>query len=172
MSTSELLSESVKLPEGVKAQLEGFAIVLTGKAGKVARSFDPRTIKLEAKGNEVLIQSTSVGMLNTYKTHLQNMAKGASEGYSVLMKTLHSHFPMSFELKGRELLVKNFLGEKKPRHVPIAGEVKVEAKGQEVKITGASKDDVGQTVANIKTALRIRKRDSRVFQDGLYVSEE
>ena len=172
MSTSELLSESVKLPEGVKAQLEGSSLVLSGKAGKVVRSFDPRKIKLEAKGNEVVIQSTSVGMLNTYRTHVTNMAKGAGEGYSVLMKTVHSHFPMSFEVKGRELLVKNFLGEKKPRHVPIAGEVKVEAKGQEVRITGASKDDVGQTVANVKTALRIRKRDSRVFQDGLYVSED
>ncbi|MDO8339375.1 MAG: 50S ribosomal protein L6 [Candidatus Burarchaeum sp.] len=172
MSTSELLSESVKLPEGVKAQLEASTLVLSGKGGKVSRSFDARTLKMEVKGSEVVLQSVSVPMINTYKTHVMNMAKGAGEGYSVLMKTVHSHFPMSFEVKGRELLVKNFLGEKMPRHAPIAGEVKLEAKGQEVRITGASKDDVGQTVANIKTALRIRKRDSRVFQDGLYVTEE
>jgi len=38
-------------------------------------------------------------------------------------------------------------------------------------ITGPNKEDVGQTVSNIKTATKIRKRDSRVFQDGLYMVE-
>ncbi|VVC04291.1 50S ribosomal protein L6 [Candidatus Burarchaeum australiense] len=172
MSISVPVSASIKMPEGVTAQLDGTNIVVSGKAGKSRRSFDPRKLKVEVKGGEILLESTTTGMLNTFSSHVKNMALGASEGYTVNMKTLHSHFPMSFELKGKALLIKNFLGEKKPRHSPIAGDTKVEVKGTDLKISGPSKDDVGQTVANIKTTLRIRKRDSRVFQDGLYEVEE
>ena len=85
---------------------------------------------------------------------------------------LYSHFPIAVEIKGREILVKNFLGEKQPRKVKIMGTTKVESKGQEMTITGISKEDVGQTIANIKSATRIRNRDSRVFQDGFYVIEQ
>ena len=76
------------------------------------------------------------------------------------------------EVKGKEMLIKNFLGEKQPRKAKIPGQTKVEVKGQEVTVTGLSKEDVGQTIANIRSATRIRNRDSRVFQDGFYIVEQ
>jgi large subunit ribosomal protein L6 len=101
------------------------------------------------------------------------MANGVISGYSHKLKILFSHFPISVEVKGKEMLIKNFLGEKQPRKAKIIGaQTKVEAKGQEVSISGISKEEVGQTVANIKSATRIRNRDSRVFQDGFYLVDE
>ena len=100
------------------------------------------------------------------------MANGVVGGYSAKLKMLYSHFPISVEIKGKEILIKNFLGEKQPRRAKIMGQTKVESKGQEMSITGISKEEVGQTIANIKSATRIRKRDSRVFQDGFYVIEQ
>jgi large subunit ribosomal protein L6 len=41
-------------------------------------------------------------------------------------------------------------------------------KGQNVRVYGTSLDDVSQTAANIRLACKIRNKDSRVFQDGLY----
>ncbi|MBI4399385.1 50S ribosomal protein L6, partial [Candidatus Micrarchaeota archaeon] len=82
------------------------------------------------------------------------------------------HFPISIEIKDKKLVIKNFLGEKQPRSAKIVGTTKIEVKGQEVTISGTSKDDVGQTVANLVNATRISDRDSRVFQDGLYIIEE
>jgi large subunit ribosomal protein L6 len=166
------MSTSVKLPEGVQAQLDGNALVLSGKAGKARRAFDPRKVRVEVKGGEVLLQSDSIPLLNAFASHVRNMARGASEGYEVKMQMLHSHFPMSLEVKGRQLLIKNFLGEKKPRYAVLAGDTKADAKGQELKISGPNKEDVGQTVSNIRSALKLGKRDSRIFQDGLYVVEE
>jgi len=76
---------------------------------------------------------------------------------------------MSIETKGTELWIKNFLGEKKPRKAKIIGKVKIEVKGQDVRVHGADKEAVGQTVANIRTATRIREKDGRVFQDGIFI---
>ncbi len=36
-------------------------------------------------------------------------------------------------------------------------------------VTGINKESVGQTVANIEQATKIKSRDPRVFQDGIYV---
>ena len=41
-------------------------------------------------------------------------------------------------------------------------------KGQNVRVYGPSLDDVSQTAANIRKACRMRNKDTRVFQDGLY----
>ncbi|RLG18174.1 50S ribosomal protein L6 [Candidatus Micrarchaeota archaeon] len=165
------MSTSIKMPEGVKAQVEGTELVVSGKAGSVRRPFDPRKLSVEVKGDEVVLSGKSTSLLNAYASHVRNMAKGASEGYSVNMQVVHSHFPISVEAKGNQIFIKNFIGEKKPRIASIVGSTKVAPKGQTVIISGPSKEDVGQTVSNIRSALRIGKRDSRIFQDGLYVVE-
>ena len=46
--------------------------------------------------------------------------------------------------------------------------VTVEAKGEDVTVQGIDKEKVGQTVANIERATKVKKRDIRVFQDGVY----
>ena len=49
-------------------------------------------------------------------------------------------------------------------------DVEVEVKNKvDVIVTGADIEKVGQTAANIERACRIRKRDRRVFQDGIYI---
>jgi large subunit ribosomal protein L6 len=44
----------------------------------------------------------------------------------------------------------------------------VEIKSENITVTGIDREKVGQTVANIERATKIRKRDIRVFQDGVY----
>ena len=46
--------------------------------------------------------------------------------------------------------------------------VKVEVKGDSITITGVDREKIGQTVANIERATRVKNRDVRVFQDGVY----
>jgi large subunit ribosomal protein L6 len=162
----------VKIPEGVKVELANGTLTATGKAGKNHRAFDIRKLKIEVKGAEVHVEGDSLTMVNTAQAHIKNILNGALGGYTFKMQAIHSHFPVSFEVKGKEFFIKNFLGEKKPRISAIVADTKLVVKGTDVHISGPSKDDVGQTMANIKTALRIRKRDSRIFQDGLYVVEE
>jgi large subunit ribosomal protein L6 len=47
--------------------------------------------------------------------------------------------------------------------------VSVEVQGDDVILTGPDKETLGQTAANMKKSCRIRKKDQRVFQDGVYL---
>ena len=63
----------------------------------------------------------------------------------------------------------NFLGERFPRTARIMPNVKVQAKGDQVLVSGIDKELVGQTAVNIELATKIRGYDPRVFQDGIYI---
>ncbi len=45
----------------------------------------------------------------------------------------------------------------------------MEVKGDDVYFIGPDKELLGQAAANVKRACRIRKKDPRVFQDGVYL---
>jgi len=160
----------MKMPQGAKVSSEGNKVTVSGAKGTLTRDFAHPDVQISVKGDEVEVKGPLV-MVNTIESHLRNMAKGVTEGYAMKLKILFSHFPVTMEIKGKEMLIKNFLGEKQPRKAKVMGATKVEAKGTEVNISGPSKDDVGQTFANIKSATKIRNRDSRVFQDGFYQVE-
>jgi large subunit ribosomal protein L6 len=129
--------------------------------------FPQNDIKIEQKDGEISVIGQKM-IANTFNAHMRNMFKGVTEGHSHNLKVIYSHFPIAMEVKGKEIIIKNFLGEKQPRHARIIGDTKVEAKGSAMAISGPSKYDVGQTIANLRTATKIRKLDSRVFQDGIY----
>mgnify|MGYP001045530876 CR=1 FL=1 len=50
-----------------------------------------------------------------------------------------------------------------------AENIKVDVKGDDVYLIGPDKEKLGQTAANLKRITRIRKKDPRVFQDGVYL---
>ena len=160
----------MKIIEGAKVSVEGGKVTVSGAKGTLVRDFGHPEVKFGMKDGE-FSASGQLALANTIEAHVRNMAHGVVNGYSKKLKILFSHFPISVEVKGKEMLIKNFLGEKQPRKAKIPGQTKVEVKGQEVTVTGLSKEDVGQTIANIRSATRIRNRDSRVFQDGFYPVE-
>jgi large subunit ribosomal protein L6 len=162
----------IKVPEKAKVSVHGTTVVVEGPKGKLERNFSVIGLKIESSGGFVTASSTELMITNTVESHVKNMLIGVTDGYSRKMQVIYSHFPLTVEVKGQTISIKNFQGEKKPRRANIAGNTKVEVKGQEVFISGIDKEAVGQTIANIMTATKIKKRDSRVFQDGLYQVDE
>jgi large subunit ribosomal protein L6 len=163
----------VEIPKDVQVEVKGDTVIVSGKLGKLQRSFKSLGVKLEIKGNQLEIGGGEGGKVleGTIEAHVKNMFKGVTEGFSHKLQAVHSHFPMSVEVKGDRVLIKNFIGEKKPRSAEIVGKTKVEAKGTDIFVSGPDKDAVGQTCANISMATAIKQKDSRVFQDGVYMVE-
>jgi len=84
------------------------------------------------------------------------------------MKTVYSHFPIKTAVDGDSLVIQNFLGERHPRKAVILPGVTVNVSGDNLTVQGIDKEKVGQTVANIERATAVKRRDIRVFQDGIY----
>jgi large subunit ribosomal protein L6 len=83
-----------------------------------------------------------------------------------------SHFPISVKTKEKTILIENFTGERNPRKARIIGNAQVKIQGDDVVVQGINLEEVSQTAANIEQATRIRRKDPRVFLDGVYVYEK
>ena len=165
----------INVPQGVTVTQSGATLTVKGQKGQVSREFRFPGIKLAAATDKVVVEATKVdkqakATVGTYASHITNMITGVTRGYEYDMKIVYSHFPIQVKVEGKEKVsIGNFLGERKPRYASIMGETKVNVAGDKVVVTGNNKEHVGQTAANIEQACRIRKRDPRVFQDGVYI---
>jgi len=166
----------VSIPNGVNVQVSGKKVSVKGPKGSVERLFNVKGLVMKVDGGNVLVEKDpksklDVAIVGSVTSHIANMITGVTKGYEKKMQAIYAHFPVSMEVKGDKFIIKNFIGEKKNREARISGSTKIAVKGQEIVISGLNKEDVGQTVANIRAAVKIRNRDPRIFQDGLYVVE-
>ncbi len=51
------------------------------------------------------------------------------------------------------------------------GDTNVVPKGEDIIVQGINIEDVSQTAANIEMATKVKKKDPRVFLDGIYIYE-
>jgi len=163
------IKTEIEIPAGLNVSLNGIEVTISGPKGKVTK-YLPSAVKVE--GNKVIISKVSKEVMNTTIATIKSIFKGVQDGYTRKMKIIFAHFPMTVEVKGKEVYVKNFLGEKVPRVADIVGATLVKPEKEFVVISGPDKHAVGQTIANIKIATKIRNKDPRTFQDGLYEIEE
>lgn len=168
----------IEVPEGVTVTLSGATLTVKGQKGQIAREFRYPGIALKVEGGKVFVETKkddkqTKATVGTYASHVKNMVKGVSEGYEYHMKVVYAHFPIQVKVEGKDTVtIGNFLGERKARSASIQGTTKVVVAGAEVVVSGSNKEDVGQTAANIEQACKIRKRDPRVFQDGIYITRK
>tara|TARA_B110000438_G_scaffold301469_1_gene356438 strand:- start:2113 stop:2661 length:549 start_codon:yes stop_codon:yes gene_type:complete len=171
----------IELAEGIGCAISDGMVTLSKDGKSIAREFiNPRVSVTMNDGNpEVfcdLPRRKDKALAGTWAAHLRNMNKGLSVGFEYRLKAVYSHFPMTLKVEGSVLKINNLFGERVPRKAelpwsPADVTVKVENK-TEVVVTGVDKEKVGQTSANIERACRIRGRDRRVFQDGVYIVEK
>jgi large subunit ribosomal protein L6 len=173
---AEKFEEVVIVPEDVEVSMDGEVIMVRGARGEVSRRISYPGVRIQRSKEGVVISTSNPrkrqrAMVGTFASHVRNMVKGVTQGFEYKMKVVYSHFPMTVKVLGSEVVIENYLGEKIPRKTRIMDGCEVKVKGTEVVVTGNDKEKVGQTVANIERQTRVRKRDARVFQDGIYLVE-
>jgi large subunit ribosomal protein L6 len=168
--------EEFEAPEGVELKLTGKTVEVSGPKGRLTKTFDIPNVSLKVEGRKISIESKSMrrkekAAVSAIKAHVQNMCRGVTEGFTYKLRVVYSHFPITVKVDGKHVLIHNFLGERSPRVAKIVGDTKVEVRGEEIIVSGASKEDVGQTALNIEQATAVKYRDLRTFQDGCYITE-
>jgi large subunit ribosomal protein L6 len=167
---------SVALPEGVSSSYSSGSLTISGPLGKVTQSFSKVPASVQIEGSSVKLGTTGSrrkdkAVLNTARSMVQNAIEGVVYGYEYKLKLIFAHFPVTVKVQGRRVLVENFYGERAPRVAEIVGDSKVDVQGEDITVTGVSVRDVGQTAANLEQATRVKRKDQRVFLDGVYVYE-
>ena len=164
MSTEQInkFQEELDIPENVEVTYKSF------KKIPVDISLDGKKIFLKAVGT----RNKNIAIMRTAKSIIRNLCEGVIDGYTIKMKIVFSHFPITVKVNEKNVLIENFQGERAPRITKIWGDTKVVPKGDDVIITGHVLTDVTQTAAEIENNSRVKNKDHRVFLDGIYKFEK
>ncbi|MDD3406761.1 MAG: 50S ribosomal protein L6 [Methanomicrobium sp.] len=169
-----ITQRKVAVPKGVTAEINGTTLVVSGPKGKLERKMRYPGVSIKVENNAFIAETESerkkvIAMLGTYVSHADNMFRGVMEEYVYTMKVVYSHFPIQLKANKNMLEIANFLGEKQTRYAEIPEGVKMKLANDEVILSGIDKELVGMTSGRIEKATKVRGRDSRVFQDGIYI---
>ncbi len=173
------IEERVELGEGASASYDQKTrvLVVKGEKGELKRVLYHPAIRITIENGSILFAAADVTLrekkrLYTFVAHAKNMVKGVTEGFTYTLKICSGHFPMSVAVKDRTFEVKNFIGEKVPRVLAIKDGADVAIDGDVVTVTGFDKEIVGQVAADIEQLTRRTGFDSRIFQDGIFITEK
>jgi len=168
------IQEIIEIPEGMAAEIDGGMIKLKKGSEEVGRKL---VYDVKKEDNKLVIKCEDATkkkkrLIKTEAAHIKGMISGLKEKYEYKLQICSVHFPMSVSISGNVVSVKNFLGETKERKAKIVPGVEVKIEKDIITVRGSDKEKTGQTAANIEKATRIRNRDRRVFQDGIYITEK
>ena len=169
--------KEIEIPSGTEVGTDENRITIKGKIGEDSKEFNSGKIKIKTEGNKIIIGSKDATkkekrIINTFTAHIKNMIRGVNEGFEYKLKAVYSHFPITVEVHGKEAMIKNFLGEKIPRKMKILDGANVKIDKDFITVSSHSKEIAGQTAANFEKATWIRKKDRRVFQDGIFITSK
>ncbi|OZJ04615.1 60S ribosomal protein L9-A [Bifiguratus adelaidae] len=174
--------EELTIPDNVEVTVKARQVHVKGPRGELSRNL--RHIDLEIQfitpkklrfivwhGNR-----KHVACIRTVRSLINNMIIGVTKGFQYKMRYVYAHFPINVAIpkEGEYVEIRNFLGEKVIRKIPILEGVKVEvstAQKDELILTGNSIENVSQSAANIQQSCRVKRKDIRKFLDGIYISE-
>ena len=145
------------LPKGVKVKLEEGKLMVTGPRGTLTQVMPPR-VNLNIGAQESLVEPQDDSRLTrSYwglaRTLVANMVTGSTDGFTKVLELVGTGYKV--EAKGDSLVFN--IGYSNPVEFPLPQGItaKVE-KANRIEITGANKEELGQTVAVIR---RLRPPD-------------
>jgi len=172
---NELITQTLEIPSGVTAAVDGDALTVKGPKGEFSRSVASKRVTVKVEGNHVVFEAKNATkndkrVLQTNAAHAKNMLRGVKDGHVYTLKICSGHFPMSVTLKGDLFEVKNFIGEAVPRQLRVKQGVKVTIAGADITVESHSKELAGSQASAIELLTRRPGFDTRVFQDGIYIT--
>jgi large subunit ribosomal protein L6 len=170
------VSKTVKIPEGVEVSVDGRVVTIKGPKGTLTRDFSSAPITVRLQGGEISIETNwprkkESSLVGTIYSHINNMMTGVTKGFTYKCKIVFAHFPVTVKVKDDIISIENFTGERSARIAKIQGDAKVTVKGEDVLVQGLNLEDVAQTAANMEQATKVKRKDPRIFLDGVFIYE-
>jgi large subunit ribosomal protein L9e len=117
------------IPEGVTVAIKARNITVTGPRGTLTKDLkhiDVTFAKINNRAIKITVHNGDrkhVAALRTVKSLIANLITGVTKGYKYKLRYVYAHFPINVnvvEKYGDKFIeIRNFLGEKRVRHVKI-----------------------------------------------------
>lgn len=170
------ISKTIIVPENIEVRFEKPKLTVQGPLGKTERIFNIKNIEIKIEDKKITVGKKEATKkdkknINSVASHITNMIVGVTKGFEYRLQICSIHFPITINIDKQKnlLVIKNFLGENKNRTVKMLPNTEVAVEGDIITVKALDKEVAGQQAANIETATRIRARDRRVFQDGIWI---
>jgi len=167
----------LNVPDGVSVNFTENKIIVEKSGKKIEKHFLFGSLKVSLEDGKVIVTSIrdtkrEKTLFGTLKAILNNLYNGTSTDFIYKLKICSGHFPMNVSISGKEFLIKNFLGEAFPRKIILPDNVSVKIDGEIVNVKSYDKELAGRTASMIEKLTKIKKRDKRIFQDGVYIIQK
>jgi len=171
------ISDSVLIPEGVSCLLTGAKLECSKQEKTLSLKLPIPKIRAQISEGKIVLFSEKGNkihwkIIRSNLAHIRNLFTGLDKKYICTLEVCNVHFPVTLKIDSGKLIINNFLGERVPRKAVILPDVEIEIKGPKITLTSLSKESVGQTAANIEIATKVRARDRRIFQDGIFITKK
>jgi len=168
------IKQEIKIPENIKININGKTWEVEGPLGRVKKELNFDKILVKKEENRILIQYKNATkkekrIIKTNLAHIKNMIRGVQEKFQYKLKICFNHFPFTLKIEENKAIIKNFLGEKKERIIEMPKDVEIKIDKEIIIISSINKECAGQAAANLERITRIKGRDKRIFQDGIYI---
>lgn len=188
-------SQNIKIPAGgkfhaiifsglnylVKVELNGRKVRVIGPRGTLERNFSYIPIEItHAEKSQIRVtvwfgSHKHLACIRTVCSHISNLLKGVTKGFEFKMRSAYAHFPINLSIVDNKkcIEIRNFVGEKIVRRVPMLQGITVDVTDQkdEIVLRGADLENLAQSAATIQNLTKVKNKDIRKFLDGIYVSE-
>jgi large subunit ribosomal protein L6 len=169
-------AEKIQIPSGVNCKIENNILKCIKGSKELSRSLNVLGMNAKVEGNEIVLSSKgnkkAYKTIKSYVAHINNLFHGLEHDFVYKLEICNVHFPMTAKVEGSKMVISNFLGEKTPRIANLVPGVEVKVQGNIILVSSPYRELAGQTAANIEKVTIITKRDRRVFQDGIFITEK
>ncbi|KAG5456165.1 MAG: ribosomal protein L6, alpha-beta domain-containing protein [Olpidium bornovanus] len=145
--------ESVAIPADVTVDVKARRIRVKGPRGTLTKDLHHLDMEIVKKGKTVQFQvwhgkRKHVACLRTARSLIQNLITGVTKGFEFRMRYVYAHFPINVVVNNDHVEIRNFLGEKIVRRIPLREGVTCEISNDvkdELILRGNSLENVSQT---------------------------
>lgn len=154
---SRIGKQPIKIPEGVEIKISDDFIFAKGPKGELSEKIHP-LISVSESGGQITVQprndtKEALALWGTFRSLINNMVKGAKEGFEKVL--LYEGIGFKSEVKqdpsvesGKALELN--VGFTHPVRIPAPKGIDFKAEKNQIIVSGADKELVGQIAANIR----------------------
>ena len=117
MVKTRLAQELVEIPGDVDVTIDYNTVCVKGSLGEVRRDFSHARVRLRLENGRVVVEAhwpdkKRAATVGTIRSHIQNMMTGVVKGFTVKLKIVFAHFPVSVKIQDDRVIIENFQGER------------------------------------------------------------